>query len=392
MAKKVTVKKTVLLVQTGPNRPKAKVTVICMSKGLPMDIDVASLLRSPEGRQLLNLFRETLKRGAPDGGPSQPGKRIDLTGQGSGATTARQARSGRSVTETQRKKRKAKSDKTLKGRVKALEKTVGRELKQIYSLTRIVKKSSGTMRTVANGTKYFSFGCGDRTQNDSALEQIYQINDSAATAARLPLDMSDLSGSDGIPVRFARKMMFRNNTCFPVRACFYEVSVKVDNDQSPAAAITNGYQDRQLGGGEVNSYSWWPSDSKVFSQGYKIEQKEKLYMNPGDEFEMNVRTDWHKFNKEMITRLAIGQNSKILDSRYILVRIQGVVARHFNTTTSQFEIGTTDATLDYISEFNSEVKVPDEGNVTTLVNQDGFDTFSGPPEICGPNNVETPSA
>lgn len=317
--------------------------------------------------------------------PSQPGVRTGR-GEGTGSTTVRQARSGKILREGSKrgKRRKAKN---LRQKVATLERKVNREIKQIYSHTESSLMSSGFSSVAGNTANYFSFQCGSEADFDNLMASVQQvsIDSTGPTTAIVPADFRVIDGSQGILVRQSKKVTFRNNQCIPLKATFYELSMKQSTTITPTTAIFNGLDDRGIPASTAaNMVAYWPTDSMVFNEAYKIEQKEKLYMNPGDEFSMTVRTGWQKYNVDIRDHGVRQTFDKDLNTRFIMVRLEGVIV-HDSTDASIVGLGP--ARLDQVILLVSEVKVPDEGNLRRVVNLNSLPSVPVP-QICGPNNPD----
>lgn len=311
-------------------------------------------------------------------------KSVKGKGEGSGPTKFRQARSGAVLKEGAKRKKKSKHL-NLRQKVAKLEKTVNAEIKQIYSHTETTLLSSGVSTTGKNTCNYFSFSCGGEADFDNMMTGVQQvtINTADGTAIKTA-DFRLIDGSLGIKSRQTKKVQFRNNSCFPLKATFYELSIKLSTSKSPVQAIFDGLLDRGITATAANMLSYWPTDSPIFNEAYKIQQKEAVYMNPGDEFAMTVRTGWQIYNVDVKDHAVRHAYDKDLNTRFIMVRLEGVIVHDATTDT---DVGLGPATLDQVIYLTSEVKIPDEGNLRRAVFTNSLSTVAVP-EICGPNNSD----
>lgn len=346
---------------------------------MPMDIDIDSIRRIvPAVRQAM----EQMQSGRKGFDPHQPGGSYGK-GEGSGASSMRQARSGKVLKESSKRKKKKKKA-SLRVRVKNLEKDLAQEKAVSKSYTRKILNQNGIIAGIQNGVSYHNFDIGTMSHYETAIGIGVALTDGAAEST---LSFTGVTSSDGIPAKISRRVTFRNNKCTPVKAVFYELSYKIDGSISPGTAISNGLVDKGLTITDgTDLFGYWPTDSLLFKKNFNIEQKESVYMNPGDEFRMGVHTGWHNYFGEYDTLTGLGTNSSKnhYNTRTILVRLQGVLCHQSGTP---FTVGLTVPSLDYLDEVTWEVKIPDEGNLSNYIT----DKQLGAPvneTFCGPNNPE----
>lgn len=335
---------------------------------------LSSLMREP---QVVARLRRHL------GNPSQPGQSVGV-GKGTGATSARQARSGRVLTESKKRKRKKKETLSTKGRLKALEKKVNTNLDVIYSTITTRAIEFEQIFTPGNGVTYSSFSCGSLNSYANTAAALTQQDDGVFSGV---MDLDLRAASDGLPMKFSRKVTFRNNECVPLKATFYEVQVKQDTDRTPQQLIDNGMSNSGIVASAENRLGWTPHSAKLFNQFYTIVQTESVYMQPGDEYSQTVTTGWNTYNPGWLGGIDTGSvsYSKRWNTRFIMVRLEGVVVH--DSTAVPVQIGLSSAYLDTVSKAYLSVKIPDEGNLRTLKNTGTLGAVVKY-QFCGPNNPE----
>lgn len=140
---------------------------------------------------------------------------------------------------------------------------------------------------------------------------------------------------------FYAKITMRNNFLYPCDMDCYIVQPKIDSNTTPSADVTSGIT--TLANPAISSTTavcFYPSDSVLFKEKWKIIGHCKGRLQSGDEMDMPFHEKFvydHKLND-----VAVGSYYKKYN-RFLLIRVQGCVCHDSTTTTN---VGTSPAALD----------------------------------------------
>lgn len=278
-------------------------------------------------------------------------------------------------------------------RVAKLEKHVAADT----SLSILRKRTMGQIASSTYKCQHYFFAGSTKTTLESAISSI-KYYDPSAPATLITADQDAGLYPQEIQVKNWTKYEFINNYLVPIKVAVYAVEVKMDTQTDPISALEAGLSDipSSTVAYDRESPLLYPTDSKVLGDLFKLTKLKTKTLYPGQKITTQTA---HGYVSVDPATLDVHTNvyQRSLKSNGVLIRFMGVMGRD----TSQAEVGTVEAALDYVVYSVNTVKYDAGGaklyDVRVDDNQDTFTNNGVVPQkttqlSTGRYSAETPMA
>lgn len=262
-------------------------------------------------------------------------------------------------------KRKPRPKVPLKKRVAKLEKkTKSAYAKYDYKLTETLQVSS-----VANRCNYGSADLVTSAVIETMLSGLPYHN--PATPSTTQQQQAQLIvRPTKWPIELYAHVTMRNNYLYPVRIRCYVLQPKVDSSTTPTTCVTNGITTKAVSVTSTTGPYLYPSDSKQFTDNWKILKSCDMKLQSGDECTVS-HSEKFIYDQEFYDT-----NTSLYSKKYarlFFIRVVGVVC-HDNTTTSL--LGLAPTKVDALVHRKFTVSYPTEAPIQSMYDSTVLDTIT----------------
>lgn len=217
--------------------------------------------------------------------------------------------------------------------------------------------TTGNVAAVVNTAAYSDRRLLARTQLEAiASNFIKRIDNEGGTTAVDTIDMSGVTGSKLNIDSAVQKLELRNNGLTPAVVRVYQLVNKQEVAEAPSTLVINGITD--VGGipGTAGAADpkYFPSDSPIFLENYKILNTTEYHMKCGDEVTCHMAVKDLVYDPDSNDLSGKEEFVKGL-THWIMIRVQGVVCHDSVTSTA---VGYCPATIDFVQ--TNKVSVVDK--------------------------------
>lgn len=252
---------------------------------------------------------------------------------------ARKAKSFKKVAGVRRPRKRqfrASKSKSLKKRVKTLERHVADDIS--YKILK--RRDSGVDSCAVNEVEYFDLTGSTVGRLETALSNVEFFNPSAP-ATPIVVDMDAGTYPQSIKIKAYATYKIWNQYAYDVKVKMYMCTVKEDTNTSPSSAYGSGVADLDATF-DKNTPMLWPADSKVLNDIWKVTLVKSKVLKPGESCFTKSACPYVSFDPATIDVHASAYQ-KALKSTVCLVRIEGTMA----IDSSLDEVGTTAGKVAY---------------------------------------------
>lgn len=257
-----------------------------------------------------------------------------------------------------------------------------KEHKRNHSTMKILNSSRITCNV--NQVTYTNYSILNQSHWETITANILQeIGQDNAGATRVEtLNLQSVTGSEiKLDSAFIRVKM-RNNGLKPVRVRVYWYSVKQSTGDTPVSLMTPGLSD--VGASTSTSTLYYPTENKLISQFYKLEDTSKFELKCGDSVESYFSRKNLNYEPDYDDTASAREYMK--GKTFIcLIRIQGVVCHDQSSPTN---VGFADAELDTILEGVYKTSYEGSGSLTRYDEALGITPGSITTPVVGCHDVE----
>lgn len=187
------------------------------------------------------------------------------------------------------------------------------------------------------------------------------------------LTTADLSsGTFQRDIHFKRamsKIIVRNNYQVPARVRLYGCVAKEDTGITPRTTWVNGLAD--IGSAVYTDAMTYPSDSRQFTDIYKVAVSLRKTLEPGQECELSYSSKEFDYDPSLYDSHNLAYLSEYGCHGWIII-VEGVMGHD----TAADEQGALQAAVDVAIYRNFKVLYPAGANLRLLATSDGFSTFT----------------
>lgn len=166
----------------------------------------------------------------------------------------------------------------------------------------------------------------------------------------------------------------RNNYLVPVRFSYYWVMPKIDTNENPEDAVTNGLTD--IASATVTSAALFPSDSMLFTKLWKIVKSDTKLLYPGQDCSASYAVKDILYDNSLVDTHTTTFQCK-MKSFALLMRIEGVPC-HDSVTGN---VALSRAGVDVVYKRYHTVKYPGGADIKYIEVSDGLQAIANTPNV-----------
>jgi len=277
----------------------------------------------------------------------------------------------RIVRKNQTSKRKARKPRTLKKKVRDIE----RKISNMTSVLTYKYLDARALKCTQNQTAYDTLAHGNAFILETALAET-RFFDPSNPGTLIQASSATATYDRSYSIKNTSYFHFKNNYQVPVEVTLYKYKVKTDTNLDPYTAFTNGLTD--TGGASASSVAVSPTDVSQVKDIMTLKSTTKWTMKPGDSRSFTINSKAFDYNPADYDAQSLAYQ-KGFDSQFLMVRIQGPPS-HDKTTAAQ--IGTIAAGVDFVWKRTTVVRYNSGGpNLEYLVVNDLLDTQTAGPVV-----------
>lgn len=318
-------------------------------------------------RSLANAYgRHTRKRqNSATTGDRKDNKKVSKTG--GAASTNPSSGNGPKVMKYKKKAKTAKA--SLKTRIKKLEKT----LKKQNWHHHVYKDTATFQVSCSTNLCGYNEGLLWRVANIELMLNSLPYTNVAAPGTNATFDATTIVPNTKWAIQCYAKAVMRNNYLFPIKVNCYICKPKVQTGTAPSAVVLTGIT--KIANPSISNndqVDLFPSDSPDFHLLYKIIRSCSHELKTGDECIVPY-SELIKYDQEYQDLNTSNYNPPY--SRFIMVRIQGVVCHDSTTDTN---IGYASGKLDVVIHRTFKLKKSSEAPQRTIEQLNGLSAITTP--------------
>jgi hypothetical protein len=234
---------------------------------------------------------------------------------------------------------------------------------------------AGVLTTSINQCSYTNFTIGRSSDYHALMQNFVKIGETDANSEREETyDLRSWNQQRLWLTGTVSVMKLRNNSAYPTDIIFYECAAKEYTAVTAESAIDDGLDD--LAGtdaGWETEPMFYPTMSKTFNKRYRILNKRKVRLNPGDETTYVVKTAFGKVFDEDYYDSRTAQTIWPRLTKALLIRVQGCISHDQTTSTL---VGYASAQIDYVQETTHRYRFIQATQVRRDTYSDGYDAVA----------------